>query len=233
MAAPTYTVYTLSDPSTGAVRYIGITRARLRSRLSGHLSFRDFDKSHRANWLRSLVSLGLRPSIAAIEETSDPSRERFWIAEYRSRGARLVNSSEGGESFLGYIPPASVRLAVSNAKRGRPISQSHKDALLKAITGRRISEKQRVALSLGRGPQSPESRLKVSLAMSGRSNWSSGLAKSPDQRAKISAALLGHKQSDETKTKKSIAMKGRAPSNKGVPWSQSRRDACERSNARA
>ena len=74
-------VYTLTDPETGGVRYIGATKDA-HNRKQRHLR-PGSNKGTRAVlvWLGSLFAQGLRPIFTLVEETTElEARERHWIA---------------------------------------------------------------------------------------------------------------------------------------------------------
>lgn len=75
---------------------------------------------------------------------------------------------------------------------GRKVSQATRDKISKALTGRRLSQEQKRAISDGgKGlKRSLATRLKMSLSFSGR-------AKTPEHRAKLSAANTGKTLSSE------------------------------------
>ena len=107
-------IYTLSDPFTGEVRYVG-KALRPKGRLKGHLSKQGLSlKTPNAEWLRSLVAQGAVPAMTIIEiATVDTWKqvERRWIAHYRSVGANLNNVDDGGVGQLGKVgitPPTFV-----------------------------------------------------------------------------------------------------------------------------
>ncbi|WP_213761806.1 GIY-YIG nuclease family protein [Caballeronia sp. dw_19] len=98
-------IYLLRDPLTQDVRYVGKTVKTLRKRLCGHISQARGGKSdtYRDRWIRGLGEKGFIPLIEQIEVCGDnwAARERHWIAEFRSAGARLTNHTDGGEGTLG------------------------------------------------------------------------------------------------------------------------------------
>ena len=50
-------IYSLSDPNTGEIRYVGKTYNQLRKRLYSHLNeCKTGNKSHKINWIKSLLS---------------------------------------------------------------------------------------------------------------------------------------------------------------------------------
>ena len=106
--------------AAGEVRYVGKTSRTLRERLSQHISdARRGHNDHRSRWIRCSMRLGTLPVIEAIEtcDNDGSDSERRWIALYRSSGARLVNTTDGGEGCLN--PSAEVRQKISKALSGR------------------------------------------------------------------------------------------------------------------
>ena len=92
-------IYTLSDPKTGLVRYIGKTKY-INKRLYQHL--RDCNKSnnHKNFWIRSLLNENLMPIFDLIDEVEENEWqywESFWICQFKSWGFKLTNSTDGGE----------------------------------------------------------------------------------------------------------------------------------------
>lgn len=96
-------IYTLSDPRTAEIRYVGKTVETLGKRLSKHCSclVNQKEQNHRVFWIRSLLQKGLKPVITLIEEVSSDiweEREKYWIKYYKDLGLNLVNSTEGGDT---------------------------------------------------------------------------------------------------------------------------------------
>jgi DNA-binding XRE family transcriptional regulator len=56
--------------------------------------------------------------IEVVEGDGWPEIERFWIAYHRSRGYRLVNISDGGETNLGSPRTPEWKAAIGLANRG-------------------------------------------------------------------------------------------------------------------
>lgn len=98
-------IYSLTDPRDNTVRYVGFTTKPLQERLRRHLADTAQRKWYVSNWLRQLKSLGLQPTISALEagEGSDTwqAAESKWIAEFRRLGAHLTNATTGGEGCPG------------------------------------------------------------------------------------------------------------------------------------
>lgn len=94
-----YTIYKLIDPMTNEIRYIGLTFNDLKQRLKSHCS--EKSKSHKSNWVQSLIKQGLKPIIESIEDNilsydEVCEREIFYINKYKSEGYRLTNMASGG-----------------------------------------------------------------------------------------------------------------------------------------
>ena len=91
-------IYSLSDPRTCQVKYIGKANDS-NKRLASHI--RD---SRRRNtpvyiWIRELIECGLKPILQVVNITSElewPVKETEIISEYRSLGVDLLNVSKGG-----------------------------------------------------------------------------------------------------------------------------------------
>src|SRR4030065_1619897 len=101
-------IYTLIDPITLEVRYVGKTEDPER-RYLGHLHVlnknrKDYneDISHRANWIRKLSKRGTVPIFSIIEEVSIDNwqeREREWIKYFVNKDCPLTNMTKGGEGI--------------------------------------------------------------------------------------------------------------------------------------
>lgn len=97
-------VYTLTDPTTNEVRYVGVTTQKLNQRLSQHINAaKNNECRHVCKWIRTLINKDLRPIIEQIDDVSDSeweSMEKYYIKAYRSIGCRLTNISEGGAGVV-------------------------------------------------------------------------------------------------------------------------------------
>lgn len=93
-------IYTLSDPNTGIVRYIGKTN-NIEKRLSRHLSNNHLSNSTRKNnWIISLLRKNQLPIIEVLDEVDSTDidfYEIFYISLFKSWGFNLLNETEGGD----------------------------------------------------------------------------------------------------------------------------------------
>lgn len=99
-------IYALIDPRTDHVRYVGKTARGLHVRLKDYfyLGRRVVNepkqrRSPVAQWCGELMRLNLSPTIALVESCSIvewETREKWWIADFRSYCDDLLNVSDGG-----------------------------------------------------------------------------------------------------------------------------------------
>lgn len=194
-------VYGLFDPD-GELRYVGQTVRSTAQRLRDHLRPSALKKNnHRSAWIKSLLARGVSPAIhpiqvlASVEDLAEA--ERYWIAFFRARGCRLVNSSDGGEGLI----EAAQRQMLSDALQGHVVSEETRQRIGAALKGRRQSDAVRQARSRAlKGRKLSQEHIdKVAQAQRGR-------AVSPETRAKLAAAARARKHSPETKAKISASI---------------------------
>jgi len=130
-------IYTLSDPDTGDVRYIGKANNLVR-RLTMHILECKNEKHRRARWINNIVASGKRPIIEILDVA--PSKgwelyERYWISQFRAWGFDLVNGTDGGDGTV--IWTAEMRENMSGIKKGQtpwnkntPMSSEAKQKLI-------------------------------------------------------------------------------------------------------
>src|SRR3990167_4875568 len=108
-------VYTLSDPITKEIRYIGQTIQPLKKRLLDHIKEAKTNKvrNHRLNWISSLLKNNITPSIELLEDNAIWSdSEKYWISQFKTLGYRLVNGTEGGDRALGLKMSEEAKLKI-------------------------------------------------------------------------------------------------------------------------
>jgi hypothetical protein len=133
-------IYTLSDPRTDEVRYVGKTFMKLSNRLANHV-FDTKNNTHRTNWIQSLLREGVRPAIHAVEsgvgEDTWQEAEIRWIAHYGygTPDCRLVNCHPGGQGGVTHTTTESTRAKISAALKGKPLSAATRAAALAANLG--------------------------------------------------------------------------------------------------
>ena len=100
------TIYTLEDPITKEVRYIGKTKKELVERMYSHISNYRLkkEKSHKNSWIKSLKQKNLKPIIKELDLVKEEDWEfweQFYINLFKSWGFNLTNMTKGGEGSLG------------------------------------------------------------------------------------------------------------------------------------
>lgn len=121
-------IYTLSDPDSGRVRYVGKAN-NVSKRLSGHM--RDSRKSNRpvCKWVAKLIVDGKSPVITTISTCTKDNwqeEERKQIALFRLSHDDLLNIADGGDQ-----PGINIE---ANAENGRKNARRiHDDPVAKRI----------------------------------------------------------------------------------------------------
>lgn len=187
-------IYTLSCPISNQVRYIGKTVESLEKRFNRHISYSKREKSHKANWINSLLKNNKRPIIEILDECSTNDWEiieQYWISQFKNWGFNLVNYTDGGQGA-----------------HGRIVSENTKKKISQSLMGHLVSEETRLKKRLKRIGYKPtkESVEKVRQIHLGRKN-------SAETIFKMKKAKLGKKMPKGFSEKCSIRMKGKVPRN--------------------
>lgn len=115
-------IYSLIDPRTGAIRYVGRTVQPLDFRLANHIRDAKVGKKClRAAWVRELLNEGLRPLIRTLEIVPNEiarTKERQWTLELMGNGCDLVNSNVAGggsvhpKTYVDWTPDIDQKLGM-------------------------------------------------------------------------------------------------------------------------
>ena len=117
-------IYTLSDPISLDVRYVGLTTQPDGRRLYMHLyECETGNPTHKNNWIKKLKRVGLKP----IEETLDNADnldqlkqlEIYWISQFKAWGFNLTNHTLGGDGLYGFKHSIQARQKMSLVKLGK------------------------------------------------------------------------------------------------------------------
>lgn len=156
----TYQVYSLSDPITGEIRYVGQTARTLRIRLTEHIQDTKRRALHSSKWVKSLLKRGAEPLIELVEVHDTPEAvdeaEQFFIDYFRSLGFNLTNLTGGGKVTRDVIVTDKMREMARVKNLGKTLS---------ANTRAKISAS-KVGIKLP--PRSAEYRAKISATNKGR-----------------------------------------------------------------
>lgn len=128
-------LYTLSDPETGKIRYLGKSDNPFK-RYRKHLT--DKNPSHKVNWISQLRSKGLAPFMDLLDEVPETQWE-FWEREYirvfKAIGFDLVNQRSGGAGAVGgekapfkgrkHSPETLEKMRINNRGSNHPLFGKH------------------------------------------------------------------------------------------------------------
>lgn len=126
--------YTLSDPKTGEIKYVGKTWTSINKRIAGHVSEakRSVSKfelgiskrkpSKLYLWINNLTKKGLKPKIDFLFEGDRDKwqvTEKELIIKFKKNGLNLVNTSSGGYGCAGIKRPEHVKRKISLSNKGK------------------------------------------------------------------------------------------------------------------
>ena len=95
----TTNIYTLTDPRTNEVRYVGKAN-NVKQRYKAHLNRARKHQTYKKNWLEQLRREGLKPIIDVIDVVPMGDWqywETYWISQMKQWGFNLVNHTNGGD----------------------------------------------------------------------------------------------------------------------------------------
>lgn len=219
-------IYTLIDPLTNQIRYVGKS-IDVDRRLKGHLSeARRGKKDHKNRWIASLLKKNCVPIIKVIDICGHDWKERetYWISKFNADGCSLTNSKLGGD---GLEPCDESRRKMSEAKKGKPPSnkgkktseegkQKQREAARRRFDRMTEEERKIYATRLrknrpnikGKHKLTPEHKEKLRLANLGNKHML-GYKPTAEAIEKTASAHRGKPRSDETKRKIRESNKGK------------------------
>lgn len=170
-------IYTLSDPISFDIRYVGITN-NPSNRYRQHLCTTSSKKSHCRSWILSLKNNNLQPIMEILDVCEDflgELMEQYWISQIKSWGFDLTNLTVGGEGIGGF------KFSQESLKK-RSLNRVHK----------RPSEKSIQALvNYNKNGRTEEHRRNLSKAKKGKSSSNKGIPMSEEHKKKLSKVKMG------------------------------------------
>ena len=112
-------IYSLCDPTTKEIRYVGKTN-NIKYRYNCHISSKL--KTHCSNWIQSLKSKNLLPKMELLDECNENNwiqLEQYWISQCKTWGFNLTNHTIGGEGLCGIKPSDYTRDLMSKNRVGK------------------------------------------------------------------------------------------------------------------
>ena len=115
-------IYTLSDPETGNIRYVGKTN-NIKERFRKHLEYKNNNKrkTYLYSWMKSIKN---DPIIEVIDEVSNDNWqfwERYWISQFITWGFNLTNLTDGGDGLTSFSPEVIEKLKSINSGENNPM----------------------------------------------------------------------------------------------------------------
>lgn len=127
-------IYSLSDPETGKIRYIGKTKEP-EKRFKAHIQNYKKQNTHTACWIHSLQKQGFKPVFEILDEVPD-AEWAFWEKEYirvfRCFGG-LTNHTDGGEGVCGHIKSTKTIEKWRKSMVGKPCSAETREKIRGAL----------------------------------------------------------------------------------------------------
>lgn len=111
-------IYTLSDPNTKKIRYVGKS-INPKRRLKDH--YYNKRRTYCSNWIWSLKDSNQKPILNIIEECNEDNweeAEQYWICQFKAWGFKLTNHTDGGEGMHGFTVSEETRQKMSKAHKG-------------------------------------------------------------------------------------------------------------------
>lgn len=143
-------IYTLSHPITNEVRYVGKT-INVKRRYKQHL----YDKrgSHKASWVKSLKSEGLKPILTIIENCTPENwveREMYWIKQFDN----LTNLKAGGNDSFQRTTTEQTKQKISLANKGKEKTSEHKIKISLSSKGKILSQETKDKMKISQSKKS-------------------------------------------------------------------------------
>ncbi len=142
-------IYTLKDPITDEIRYVGKSDDP-KNRLVEHLKKSKYTKTHKNNWIISLLDKDLKPILEILDVVDTDNWgfwEKYWISQLRTWGFKLTNISEGGD---GGNFGVECNKKISLKLKSRVFSEVTLEKMKSSAKLRKITDEGRKKLSLSR-----------------------------------------------------------------------------------
>ena len=99
-------IYTLSDPITNEIRYVGKT-INIKERYRKHLENITKRKTYLYSWMKSLNNF---PIMEIIDEVEDDWQfwEQYWISQLKTWGFNLTNLTKGGDGGKDFFSDKTI-----------------------------------------------------------------------------------------------------------------------------
>jgi hypothetical protein len=201
-------IYTLSDPRTGQVRYVGKT-LYITGRFNHHLK-RATPTTHKGCWILGLRKLGLEPEIDVVDfiPANDTAAfwaaEQFWIETFRAMGCKLTNLMEGGRGGARMSDESRAKASASAKAKWAAMTPEQLKEWGAKFKGRKASEETKEKMRAARAAVPDSARQSIK-----RAHAEMSPEKKAEWKAKISSSLKGRPQTQELILKRTSYLNGR------------------------
>lgn len=151
-------IYSLKDPLTNEIRYVGKTEKPLNERLRSHINKND--NTHVRNWIKKLKRKNLKPIIEIVDKVPI-SEWQFWeifyISLFKSWGFNLTNHTIGGDGYriLHHTEETKKKISQKRKEQGSPwmknrfVSKEVREKTSNTLKGRTLPKSR--TINIGKG----------------------------------------------------------------------------------
>lgn len=128
-------IYSLSDPITGEIRYIGKSNNPKKRILDHVRENKTSNRSHKISWIKSLISKDLLPIVEIVDEVPKLDWEfweQYWISQFKHWGFNLTNISPGGYNN-NYKRTTETKKKMGVSKLGKKLSIEQRKKISESI----------------------------------------------------------------------------------------------------
>lgn len=198
-------IYTLSDPITNDIKYIG-KATDLDIRLDKHIKLGKENigknSNKRVSWIKSLLKKGLEPKMEILDEVPEQEWkfwETYWIWQFLTWGFKLKNGTYGGDGCNGFTPDVCKKLSLLNTGEKNPMygkthTKEAREKISKGNLGKKYTKEVREKISKSKMGHivTDKTRTKISNELKGNKN-ALGHTLSEDAKNRIIIKLTGRK----------------------------------------
>jgi hypothetical protein len=148
----TYKIYGLKLINGDQIRYIGYTKNSIEYRLSEHKKQSKNGKYRNAFWVKKyrneIEAVLIEDEIPTKQDACE--KEKMYIKLFKSFGAILTNGTKGGEGgnyWSGKKLSDDAKRKMSESKKGKKLSDSHRENVIRSLIGRKHNEETKRKMS--------------------------------------------------------------------------------------